>query len=106
MSAPPLGSIAELLAPFALGVKQREVVTQALEDAPTGTLSVIYQSRKYGLSRGNTGAALLMHRLGKGEHLDIDFAPDRPAPVTGWRRVRGSHGEATIRHLEGTDPPP
>lgn len=106
MTVPPLDTVAEMLAPFNLGAKQRELVMTALEDAPTGTLTVIRQSRAYGLARGNTGAALLMHRLGKGEHLDIDFAPDRPARVTGWMRVRGSHGETTIRHREGTDPPP
>lgn len=96
---------AALLEPFKLGAMQRDAVFAALRDAPTGTLIVIAESRKYGLSRGNTGAALLMHRIGKGEHLDIDFAPDRGAPVTGYMRVRGSHGETTIKHPEGTDPP-
>lgn len=95
-----------LLDPLKLGRTQREIVLEAFVDAPTGTLTVLRQSRAYGLSRGNTGAALLMHRIAKGEHLDIDFAIDRPAQITGWRRVRGSHGESMVRHPEGTDPAP
>lgn len=106
VSDPTPVDVSALLEPFKLGATQRDTVLAALKDAPTGALTVIYQSRKYGLSRGNTGAALLMHRIGKGEHLDIDFAPDRGAPVTGYKRVRGSHGATTIKHPEGTDPPP
>lgn len=97
---------AALLEPFGLGKNQTETALRAFEDAPKGTPIVVRESRAYGLSRGNSGGALLIFRLRRGDHLAIDFATDAPRPITGFRRVRGSHGESTIEHPEGTDPPP
>jgi hypothetical protein len=99
-----------VLASFKLGDAQKLEVMQAYEDAPVGLMEVAVDSREYGLERGNTGAGLLMHRIRRGDHFDLELsltrdANDGPA-LTGWRHVRGSHGSTFVKDPAGVDLPP
>ena len=100
----------DLLRTFNLTVPQKRVVTRALEDAPNGTIEIAQECIRYGLELGNTGAGLLIHRIRRGDHFDAQLArmprePRGPRP-TGWRYVRGSHGETYVRDPQGVDVPP
>jgi hypothetical protein len=92
-----------------LGLTERQhaTVLQAIDDAPTGAWVVIREAREYGRVRGNTGAGLLMHRLGRGEHFDVELELDGSRRRrTGWKLVRGSHAYTYVPDPDGTDAPP
>lgn len=99
-----------LLASFKLGDGQKREILQAYEDAPVGLIEVAFACRDYGRERGNTGAGLLMHRVRRGDHFDLEIRltaePDAGPKITGWRFVRGSHGSTFVRDSYGTDLPP
>lgn len=80
---------------------------RAFEDAPKGLITVAQEARDYGAARHNTGAGLLMHRIKQGEHFDAELSIEgSDGPITGWRRVRGSHGEGWVEDPRGRDRPP
>jgi hypothetical protein len=92
---------------FGLTESQHARVVSAIEDAPTGAWVVIRESREYGRVRGNSGAGLLIHRLTRGEHFDVELELDGSRRRrTGWRLVRGSHAFTYVPDPDGTDSPP
>jgi hypothetical protein len=62
-----------VLASFKLGDGQKREVLQAYQDAPVGLMEVAAGCREYGLKRGNTGAGLLMHRIRRGDHFELEL---------------------------------
>jgi hypothetical protein len=93
-----------LIESFGLHETQLETALAAFREAPRGLIVVALDSRKIGAARGNTGAGLLMHRIRRGDHYDEELALEPPKPKrTGWRRVRGSHGETWLQDPQGTD---
>ena len=81
---------------------------RAFEDAPKGLLIVARRARDYGKARGNLGAGLLMFAIKRGDHFEAELRLEQDAGTkkTGWRKVRGSHGEGWVRDPDGTDTPP
>lgn len=101
-----------LLEGFNLGPEQARVAGKCYQEAPNGMLELMRRCRLYGEARGNSGAGLLFHRAGKGEHYDLELESDPEGDgidtrrITGWRWSRGSHGETWIRDPQGRDVPP
>lgn len=100
---------AALIASFGLTAIQSRQAAAAAEAAPNGFLVVARKCRAYGTANGTTGAGLLMHLLGRGEHFDVelqlleDAAPVPPKRKTGKRFVRGTHWRGLIGDPDGTD---
>lgn len=98
-----------LIASFGLTAIQSRQATAAAEAAPNGFLVVARKCRAYGTANGTSGAGLLMHLLGLGEHFDVelqlleDAAPVAPKRKTGKRFVRGTHWRGLIDDPDGTD---
>ena len=90
-----------------LTASQTTTVEKAITDAPAGAWVVLHESREYGRVRGNTGAGLLMHRIARGDHFDVELELDGSRRRrTGWKLVRGSHAFTYIPDPDGTDVPP
>jgi hypothetical protein len=95
---------ASLLASFGLTLAQKREVWAAYQDAPDGVMRCALQSRNAGQRNANSGAGLFLTMIRKADHLRVvDLYARR---VTGWRRIRGSHGENYVQDPEGTDPIP
>lgn len=101
------GEREEILASFKLHPEQLETVRAAIAETGEGFWRVALDCRRISGGLGNTGAGLLMHRLKRGDHYDELLALQAARPkLTGWRRVRGSHGETWLQDPAGTDPLP
>jgi hypothetical protein len=93
-----------LLADFAFTGMQKRELWDAFLASPEGLERCALRAKAVGKREGRPAAGLLLSMVRAGEHL-LEEDPSALRP-TGWRRVRGSHGDNYVRDPEGIDPLP